>query len=182
MKICTVCNRTYIDDTFKFCSGDGNFLSVSYEPEIDSVIRIHPCSKVYNTGSIPVVTVEESVVAINLAEQYLGVRNAEELYNCTRGFWRLKTESAEKADYAFAVYKGIVKEVYEIDCWVPAKIQTGNISLKQPNLRSIEAGAALNFGKYQFVGAVAPANLRNKYIERHIPIVHGQNRILYFNC
>lgn len=181
MKICTSCNRTYIDDAFKFCSGDGKFLSVSYEPEVDSVIRIHPFPANFNSAA-SIVTIDEPVVAINIAEQYQFVNNADELYNCTRGFWRLKRESAEKADYAFAVYKGVIKEIYEIDYWVPAKIQTGRISLKRLNSQTVSSETALNFGRYQFVGKIAPENVRNKYIERNIPITHGQTTILYFNC
>jgi hypothetical protein len=182
MKICTVCSRTYVDDAYKFCSGDGKFLSVSYEPELDSVMRIHPFPRVFKTGALVLANVDESVVAINIAEQYPLVRNADELYNCTRGFWRLKKESAEKANYAFAVYKGVVKEVYEIDCWEPAKVQTGQISLSKLNSRTVETSAAVSFGRYQFVGKIAPGSIRNKYLERHIPIVHGQSPILYFNC
>jgi hypothetical protein len=182
MKICTVCSRTYVDDAYKFCSGDGKFLSVSYEPELDSVMRIHPFPRVFKTGALVLANVDESVVAINIAEQYPLVRNADELYNCTRGFWWLKKESAEKANYAFAVYKGVVKEVYEIDCWEPAKVQTGQISLSKLNSRPVETSAAVSFGRYQFVGKIAPGSIRNKYLERHIPIVHGQSPILYFNC
>jgi len=182
MKICTACSRTYIDDTFKFCSGDGKVLSVSYEPDVDSVIRIHPFPKVFNTASLVATDVDEPVVAINIAEQYPQVKNADELYNCTRGFWRLKRESAEKASYAFAVYKGVIKEVYEIDSWEPAKVQTGQISLSKLNSQTIETGTPINFGRYQFVGKIASENIRNKYVERHIPIVHGQSPILYFNC
>jgi hypothetical protein len=182
MKICTNCSRTYVDDAYKFCSGDGKFLAVSYEPEVDSVMRIHPFTKVFNSSSVVVASVDEPVVAINIAEQYPYVRNADELYKCTRGFWRLKRESAEKANYAFAVYKGVIKEVYEIDCWEPAKIQTGQISSNKLNSQAIENGTPINFGRYQFVGKIAPESVRNKYVERHIPITHGQIPILYFNC
>jgi hypothetical protein len=42
-----------------------------------------------------------------------------ELYDATRGVWRVNP-SRHKAKYAFAVYEGIVKEVYEIKAWFPA--------------------------------------------------------------
>lgn len=182
MKICTVCSRTYVDDAYKFCTGDGKFLSVSYEPELDTVMRIHPFPKVFKTGALVLANVDEPVVAINIAEQYPLVRNSDDLYNRTRGFWRIKKESAEKANFAFAVYKGVVKEVYEINRWEPAKVQTGQISLSKLNSRIVETGTTVNFGRYQFVGKVAQESVRNKYLERHIPIVHGQSPILYFNC
>jgi hypothetical protein len=145
-------------------------------------MRIHPFPKVFKTGSLELANVDEPVVAINIAEQYPSVRNADDLYNCTRGYWHLKKESAEKANYAFAVYKGIVKEVYEIDCWEPAKVQTGQISNGKSNSLTINSSEPVNFGRYQFVGKIALESIRNKYVERHMPIVHGQSPILYFNC
>jgi len=46
----------------------------------------------------------------------------EDLYEITRGNW-VVGERRKKARYAFCVYKGIVREVYEIDRWfqVPAR-------------------------------------------------------------
>ncbi len=87
-----------------------------------------------------------------------------------------------KANYSFAVYKGVIKEVYEIDSWEPAKVQTGQISLSRLNSQRTEVGTTINFGRYQFVGKIASEDVRNKYVERHLPIVHGQVPILYFNC
>ena len=43
-----------------------------------------------------------------------------ELYEVTRGCWKVDVKRAEKADYAFCIYKGIIKEVYKIKEWLPA--------------------------------------------------------------
>lgn len=182
MKICTTCSRTYIDDTLKFCSGDGKFLSVSYEPDVDARIRIHPARKMFDTGSLTAVNIEESVVAINISEQFSYIKTADELYNYTRGFWWLKRETAEKADYAFAVYKGAIKEVYKIGFWELAKVQVGHFKSNKSNFQTFDGSASPSFGRYQFYGVLASESIRNKYIGKYIPITHGQSPILYFNC
>jgi hypothetical protein len=62
--------------------------------------------------------IDEPVVAINLDQQYPHVKNADELFKCTSGVWHLSRERANKARYAFAVYQGVIKEVYEIEKWI----------------------------------------------------------------
>ena len=43
MKKCPACNRTYTDDTLKFCLEDGSSLSAAYDPQatqrLPAVIR-----------------------------------------------------------------------------------------------------------------------------------------------
>ncbi len=48
--------------------------------------------------------------------EYLSVTlRVTEVEGMTRGCWKRKIASVEKADYALAVVYGIVKEVYQID-------------------------------------------------------------------
>lgn len=58
-------------------------------------------------------------VAICINQQHEFCLNAADFYNCARGLWRVNRKRAEKANYAFAVYQGVIKEVYEIERWVP---------------------------------------------------------------
>jgi hypothetical protein len=44
--------------------------------------------------------------------------SAEELFEATHGVWKL-SERRVRALYAFAVYKGVVREVYRIDRGIP---------------------------------------------------------------
>lgn len=41
---------------------------------------------------------------------------ADDLYDATHGWWRLGTRR-EDADYAFAVNRGVIREVYRIGSW-----------------------------------------------------------------
>src|SRR5258705_11897904 len=64
--------------------------------------------------------VGDRVIAICINQQYKHCKDAAELYTCTRGLWRLRKERADNAKYAFAIYQGLIKEVYEIEKWLAA--------------------------------------------------------------
>ena len=80
---------------------------------------------------------------------------------------------AEDARYAFAVYRGIIKEVYEIGEWLLA----GSTKYRR---RQFTPAHLKN--RYEFVGKVAPDEIRDKYIGKRMPEPHGQNPIRYYNC
>jgi|SRR5579863_1024919 len=63
--------------------------------------------------------IKENAILIRINKLYRSNMNALELYEATRGTWKLGLRRY-KAKYAMAVYQGIVREVYRIDCWVPA--------------------------------------------------------------
>src|ERR1051326_4970494 len=67
---------------------------------------------------VPTTEIDEPVIAININQQYPHAKNADELFKCTSGIWRVSREHANKARYAFAVYQGVIKEVYEIEEWI----------------------------------------------------------------
>ena|SRR2546425_3737141 len=90
--------------------------------------------------------IDDSVIAININRTYSYGISAEDLYDNTRGIWRLSKQRAEKAQYAFAVYQGIIKEVYEIDQWFPAGATK--------YLRRHFSPANL-IDRYEFIGKVA---------------------------
>jgi hypothetical protein len=117
--------------------------------------------------------ISEPVIAININQTFRPGMSTEDLYDFTRGIWRLSLETAERAKYAFSVYGGVVKEVFEIDQWHPA----GTTSYM--NQRFIDP---ILKNRFEFVGHVASAGIRDKYIEKMLPQRHGQNPIRYFNC
>lgn len=58
-------------------------------------------------------------------------------------------KDAEKAEYAFAVYHGIVREVYQIQKWEPPRI----VNKKE---------------RRAFTGKVAPENIRKRYVREFV--------------
>ena len=139
MKQCRTCQHTYDDDTYQFCLEDGSLLSPVFNANATLVLNDSPDLEVTldiddtNTkpNRVSVVKnkptnqpshnfINDPVVAICINEQFPNCKTTDDLYTCTRGLWRLSQERAEHAKYAFAIYKGEIKEVYEIERWLPA--------------------------------------------------------------
>ncbi len=102
--------------------------------------------------------IEEPAVLIRINRLYhIGI-NAEELYHATRGVWRVG-ETRNKVKYAFAVYRGSVCEVYEVERWLPAGTT--------PYPSRSEAEVNLK-GRWEFVGSTAPSEMREKYLNKSV--------------
>lgn len=82
-----------------------------------------------------------------------------ELYDVTRGCWKRKIASVEKADYALAVVYGIVKEVYQIDEWFPAE----NVVRE-----TIPYNETVDAGRIVFKGRTADEEIRKKYLDHSV--------------
>ena len=85
--------------------------------------------------------------------------SAEALYESTRGIWKRNLKSLAGTEYCLSVYKGEVVEVYKIDEWNPA----GTTPMKT---RVINPEHTI--GRAEFVGKVAPDEVREKYIGRSV--------------
>ncbi len=85
--------------------------------------------------------------------------NADELYEVTRGWWRVNPESAKKVRLALAVAFGIVKGVFVVERWED--------SSAAPNLAGID-------GRYRFVGHRADDITEAKYLGRSVSGLFAQ--------
>ena len=128
------------------------------------------------------VEIDDAVVTINIHQQFPFARNAEDLYNCTRGLWRLNSQRAARARYLFAVYQGIIKEVYEIHQCIPARNETKEYWRKRLLSQGRDISPALNDGRSEFIGELASEDIRMKYRDRRVPVRLTQNPVRYFNC
>lgn len=63
--------------------------------------------------------ITEPSILIRINRKYRDGMSQQELYEITRGVWKIG-ERREKAQLAFAIYQGVIKEVYTIDTWHPA--------------------------------------------------------------
>ena len=68
-------------------------------------------------------------------------------YEATRYCWAIKPRSIKEYPYVFSATDGIVKEVYKINEW--KKVETIN--------------------RYEFIGELAPNNIRDEFINKRIP-------------
>ena len=53
--------------------------------------------------------ITENVIATKINQAYRENMTELGLYEATRGYWKVDVKRAEKAQYAFSIYKGIIK-------------------------------------------------------------------------
>lgn len=100
--------------------------------------------------------IRENIVIIKINKSFRKGMSEIELYDVTRGCWKRKVASVEKADYALAVVYGIVKEVYQIDEWLPAE---NEVRETIPYNETVDAGRII------FKGKTADEKVRKKYLD-----------------
>jgi len=118
-----------------------------------------------------VANIEEPTLLIRINRLFHYGMTPAELYDVTRGCWVLGP-NREKAKYAFAVYDGIVQEVYTILSWFKAG-QT--FSFRDNSDRG---------DRWEFIGNIAPADIRDKYINKSVSHYFkrgNQSPVMYIN-
>lgn len=121
------------------------------------------------------VTVTVPALLIRINRLYRHNMTAHELYEATRGVWKLGSRCT-KARYAFAVFEGVVREVYEIESWHSAATTS---------YATRDAGKLTRDGRREFLGRVADAEVRDAYVGRSVAeeFRRGQRSpVVYKNC
>jgi hypothetical protein len=195
MNQCSTCKRKYRTKSYKYCPHDATPLAEDLE--VDASLDLNDPLNLDATIVIDADTtkrtpkkkraprknyIKDPVIAISINEQFPHCEASDDLYTCTRGLWKLDPERAERAKYAFAINKGQIKEVYEIEQWLPAtKVFTELwIARLERQGRKISSDDYLH--RYEFIGHLAPKPIREKYVGKKIPKRHSGNPIMYFNC
>ena len=99
-----------------------------------------------------------------------------ELYDFTRGRWKLNPDNAKQAQYAFSIYKGIVQEVYEVRDWYKA----GTTFNSRKDMFNDEN----DDNRYEFIGNIANDKIRKKYKYKSVEHYFNKgnsNPIMYLN-
>ena len=100
--------------------------------------------------------IRENIVIIKINKSFREGMSKTKLYDVTRGCWKRKIASVEKAEYALAVVYGIVKEVYQIDEWLLAENEVRE---------TIPYNEAVDAGRIIFKGRTADEEIRKKYLD-----------------
>lgn len=103
------------------------------------------------------VTFDEPCIIININRLFTRGISAQKLYDSTRSSW-IVGNRRDKAKFAIASYRGLVREVYEIEKWDP------------------------NGDRWEFNGKVADDKIRDKYLNQSLENYikkGGQNPIRY---
>lgn len=118
------------------------------------------------------VQIRHPSVLIRINRRFRYDMSDQELYDATRGVWKIGPRR-ESVRYAMAVYEGVVREVYQIDKWLPA----GSTVYRTRNPSDVRVR-----GRWEFTGAKAPDAIRRRYVDRsvegHLPS-KSQNPIAY---
>lgn len=123
------------------------------------------------------VEVEHPMLAFKLNNTFRYGLDPVKLYDYTRHSWKLGLRR-EKAKFAVAVYQGVIQEVYTISQWLP---QNSTLNTKDPEEISDKT---VNTDRWEFVGNIAPKEIREKYLYKSIAhyIKSNQNPATYINC
>lgn len=129
----------------------------------------------------PIVEISEPVILITVNRYYRRGMSTEMLYEITRGQWVLGIRR-NKAKYAFAVYKGIIREVYKIENWHPAPIGDTELKRQWAAENSINSEAKRK-ERWQFEGEIATSlgHYVGGSVENYSKM-GAQNPIRYVNC
>ena len=104
-------------------------------------------------------------ILINISQMYRYGMTAMELYDATRKAWVVGPRR-EEAKYAMALYRGIVREVYEIAAWFPAGSTMTHLGTTS-NVPGPEKNEELGESdRFEFVGRIAPESIRYRYLGR----------------
>jgi len=115
------------------------------------------------------VEIQHRAVLITINKLYRSDMTELELYEATRGIWRVG-DNKDEADYAMAVYQGIVREVYRIEQWYPA----GTLPYQ-----TLDDSDFKGQDRWEFVGHIAQ-DVREQYVDCSVG-KGGQNPIRYAN-
>ena len=116
------------------------------------------------------IKVHHKAILLTINKFYRSDMSKEELYEVTRGIWKVGETNRNKVEYAMALYQGIVLEVYRIKQWYPA----GTLKYKTRDSSDFK-----NSGRWEFSGSIAK-DIREEYIDFSVGKA-GQNPIRYVN-
>ncbi len=122
------------------------------------------------------VEISHAAILINISRLYRYGMSPIELYDATRGIWKVGPRRAN-AEFAFSIYGGIVRAVYAIAAWIPAgsTMSTRDHAEKEYELSE----------RFEFVGKPADDDIQRKYIGKSVNRYFAQgaqNPIKYVNC
>ena len=124
--------------------------------------------------NIASVEITEPAMVIRISQAYREDMTPQELYDVTRSAWKVNLDRANTIDYAFAVYKGEIKEIYKVAGWHEA----GTTFV--PKRDDI-----IDSGRFEFVGTVAEDAIRDKYLNKSVKHMFKKGAVIptmYVNC
>jgi serine/threonine protein kinase len=157
---------------YKLSKDTGGTSSSEAATQLSEETVLHRSSDSYGITSV---LITEPTLLIRINQNYREGMSAAALYDATRGVWRIGPRR-ERAQYAMAVFRGVVREVYAIEGWHHAGT-THYETCDATNMRVP--------GRWEFTGRLAPEEVREKYVGRSVADYFKQGMqspVVYINC
>lgn len=142
-------------------------------------MTIDQINALYDKQSIDI---EEPAILIRINQAFRYSMTEIELYDFTRGQWKLNPDRAKNAKYGIAVYEGVIQEVYAILDWYKAGKTFSIRQGVEEVVKNVENNPLE--GRYEFIGNLAPKKIRDKYKFKSVEHYFKQgnsNPIMYTN-
>ena len=127
-----------------------------HESSLYGKIEVSTLDARYNNKELRHEEVTDNIMFIRINKLYRNDMTPLELYEATRGYWKVSLNQAEKVRYALSVYDGMVLEAYEVVGWHLAK----STFMEREDSRD---GETLS-DRYEFVGRIADESVRKRYV------------------
>ena len=117
-------------------------------------------------------TISHKVILFQIKKYFDYGMSDEELYDITKGVWAVNRKRVDSIEYAFGVFKGVIKCVFSIKEWN----QAGTDDYISRTREEVEIS-----GTWEFVGEKAPDEIWNYYVGKNVRhlINNPQWRFLY---
>lgn len=129
-------------------------------------------SEIENQFTAAEASIKERSILLNISGSYQKAATSSQLYDVTRSAWVVNKAKAQKAIYAFAMFAGVVREVYKIQEWLPAGTTLTSFDVQHQPAKD----------RWEFVGTFAPNDVRKRHKGKRVKgLVFGQNPVRYLN-
>jgi hypothetical protein len=121
------------------------------------------------------IDIDDRVILIRINRLYRHGMSEDELYEATRGVWPVGKRRLG-AKFAFAIFEGVVREVYEIHTWHEA----GTTHYTTRPKKDVDIR-----GRWEFEGQITTNDIRNKYVDHSVRRYFSrgdQAPVRYINC
>ncbi|WP_031580045.1 hypothetical protein [Ruminobacter sp. RM87] len=130
-----------------------------YESSTYGKIEVSALESRYAGEKLEDADIKHNLMLIRINRVYRNDMTPYELYEGTRGCWKLSLDSAEKVDYVLSVYDGMVIEVYKPVQWFEGLT---TFTTKDDDK------SQWTQPRYEFVGRIADPKIRKKYVGKSV--------------
>ena len=142
------------------------------------IIEVTALNSKYQNDILEEDDITDNVMLININKLYSSNMTAFELYEATRGYWRVGKTNSDKVKFVLSVYAGMVLEVYEVAGWYDERSTMMNSRASETALLYEEDydEEEMEFDRREFVGRIALDEVRNKYIYKSVASFYSNGR------